>query len=101
MNLVGTDSTPSLTFRIKIGTRWNASLPSSWSLFARENGRKLTQGTLYFATLAELLTLFENWQPIEASTLYQWNLASGEAQPFVTLIARNVAPIRPALITLK
>lgn len=71
------------------------------SLFARENGQKLTQGTLYFATLAELLTLFENWQPIEASTLYQWNLASGEAQPFVTLIARNVAPVRPALISLK
>ncbi len=71
------------------------------SLFAREEGQNSVQGSVYFTTLNEILALFQNWQPLEATTLYQWNLSSGAAQPFVTLIARNIAPTRPALITFK
>src|SRR5438094_6979471 len=30
MNSAGTGSTPALIFRMKMGTRWNASLPGPW-----------------------------------------------------------------------
>ena len=61
------------------------------SLFAREAGPGepggAVQDTLYFATLRELLEKFSDWQPFEASQLWQWN--GGGPQPFVTLIAQK------------
>ena len=59
------------------------------SLFAREDGAPQMSGTIFHFTLDELLARFADWQPLEAARLWQWN-AAGEAQAFVTLIARKV-----------
>lgn len=71
------------------------------SLFAREAEQPAVNGTLFFATLAEMLARFENWQPLEATNLWQWNQATGETQPFVTLIARNTTPVCRVPLSLK
>jgi cyclopropane fatty-acyl-phospholipid synthase-like methyltransferase len=62
------------------------------SLFARRPDEAEVQGTVWFTTLAEVLERFSGWQPVEAAQLWQWNVRSGQAQEFVTLIARNVPP---------
>ena len=57
------------------------------SMFARENADEAAlDGTIYRWTLDELLSNFATWQPFEAARLWQWS--GGDAQPFVTLIAR-------------
>ncbi len=58
------------------------------SLFAREDDAPQISGTIFFFTLDELLARFDGWQPLEAARLWQWN-AAGEAQAFVTFIARK------------
>jgi SAM-dependent methyltransferase len=65
------------------------------SLFARRPQEPAINGSLYRAALPELLQLFADWQPLEAAQLWQWNTQSGAPQPFVTLIARRVAPVAP------
>lgn len=70
------------------------------SLFAREANEAEVSGTLSFTTLDELLARFAGWQFLEAAQLWQWNVATNEPQPFVTLIARNAPPLRPGLVTL-
>lgn len=62
------------------------------SLFGRERDQQEFAGTVWFTTLAELLTRFSGWQPLEAAQLWQWNIRSNEPQPFVTLIARKAPP---------
>ncbi|MFN3647940.1 MAG: class I SAM-dependent methyltransferase [Armatimonadota bacterium] len=62
------------------------------SLFGRAPEQPEVRGTLWFVTLPQVLALFEGWQPMEAASLYQWNLATNEPQPFVTLIVRKSAP---------
>ena len=59
------------------------------SMFAREDaGQNPLEGAIYRWTLDEVLSNFGAWQPFEAARLWQWS--GGAAQPFVTLIARNV-----------
>lgn len=65
------------------------------SLFAREAAQAALAGTLWFTTLPELLARFSGWQCLEAARLWQWNLATDDPQPFVTLIARRSPPARP------
>lgn len=60
------------------------------SLFARRPEEPAVYGTVWFTTLTEVLARFAGWQPLEAAQLWQWNTRSGEAQEFVTLIARKV-----------
>jgi len=71
------------------------------SLFAREPGQPEVSGTIYFTTLDDLLARFQGWQPLEAAKLWQWNVATNQPQPFVTLIARKLPPTRPQLISLR
>jgi SAM-dependent methyltransferase len=70
------------------------------SLFGREEGEAEVSGTVYFLTFQELLSRFQGWQPLEAAKLWQWNVATNQPQPFVTLIARKLPPNRPNLIAL-
>lgn len=70
------------------------------SLFARAPGEPPVSGTLWFISLEELLSRFRGWQPLEAANLWQWNLATNDPQPFVTLIARKAPTARQGLITL-
>jgi SAM-dependent methyltransferase len=62
------------------------------SLFAREDREPADVGTLHFFTIREILDRFEGWQRLEAAHLWQWNTATDEPQPFITLIARNRPP---------
>ena len=62
------------------------------SLFARRPEEATVYGTVWFTTLEEVLARFAGWQPLEAAQLWQWNTRSGEAQEFVTLIARKAPP---------
>lgn len=71
------------------------------SLFAREPGGPEVSGTVYFTTLDDLLQRFQGWQMLEAARLWQWNVATNQPQPFVTLIARNLPPANPHLISLR
>ncbi|MGV3723834.1 MAG: class I SAM-dependent methyltransferase [Actinomycetota bacterium] len=71
------------------------------SLFGREPERPEVSGTVYFTTLDDLLARFQGWQPLEAAKLWQWNVATNQPQPFVTLIARKLPPRRPQLIALR
>jgi len=59
------------------------------SLFARERDQPALSGTIWFLTFEELLERFRGWQCLEAAQLWQWNVATNEPQPFVTLIARK------------
>lgn len=59
------------------------------SLFACETGPEEVAGTVWFLSLEKLLERFRNWQRLEAAQLWQWNVRTDEAQPFVTLIARK------------
>ena len=74
------------------------------SLFARDAAAPELAGTLWFTTLEELLGRLETgpepWQPIEAANLWQWNPATSEPEPFVTLIARKAPPARRGLLSL-
>ncbi len=60
------------------------------SFFARQPDEPAVRGTVWFTTLEELLDRLKGWQPLEAANLWQWNPATNEPQPFVTLIARRV-----------
>lgn len=62
------------------------------SLFARPEGQEEIEDTIWRTTLPDLLARFDDWQPLEATRLWQWNQTSGKAQEFVTLIARRVSP---------
>lgn len=62
------------------------------SLFARESESPPISGTIWFITFQELLERFQRWQCMEAARLWQWNVATNEPQPFVTLIARKAPP---------
>lgn len=57
------------------------------SMFAREGETPDLDGSIYFATLSQLLEKFGDWQPLEAAQLWQWS--GGGPQPFVTLIAHK------------
>jgi SAM-dependent methyltransferase len=59
------------------------------SVFARENPDDAPlEGSIYRWTLDEILANFQDWQPFEATQLWQWG-ATGP-QPFVTLIAARL-----------
>jgi cyclopropane fatty-acyl-phospholipid synthase-like methyltransferase len=62
------------------------------SLFACDVG-EIVEGTIYRTSLETLLHTFHNWQPFEAAKLWQWG-AGGQAQPFVTLVARKPHIVR-------
>ncbi|HEX8236241.1 MAG TPA: class I SAM-dependent methyltransferase [Abditibacteriaceae bacterium] len=57
------------------------------SLFACDSGESI-EGTIYRTSVETLLQTFAGWQPFEAAKLWQWG-AGGQAQPFVTLVARK------------
>ena len=59
------------------------------SVFARENpAENPLDGSIYRWTLDEILENFCDWQPLEATRLWQWGAAG--PQPFVTLIAARI-----------
>jgi cyclopropane fatty-acyl-phospholipid synthase-like methyltransferase len=62
------------------------------SLFACESGEDI-EGTIYRTSLETLLQTFQDWHPFEAAELWQWG-AGGQAQPFVTLVARKPLVVR-------
>jgi SAM-dependent methyltransferase len=51
---------------------------------------------LWLLSMEELLGCFSGWQMLEAARLWQWNPHTNQAQPFLTLVARNTpAPPPP------
>ncbi len=62
------------------------------SVFACDS-RETVEGTIYRTSLETLLQTFQGWQFFEAAKLWQWG-AGGQAQPFVTLVARKPHMIR-------
>lgn len=66
------------------------------SLFGCENGEKIENG-VYFSSLETLLSRFNSegekreWQMLEITKLWQWNVAANAPQPFVTLIAQRLS----------
>jgi cyclopropane fatty-acyl-phospholipid synthase-like methyltransferase len=62
------------------------------SLFACDSSENI-EGTIYRTSLETLLQTFHEWQPFEAAKLWQWG-AGGQAQPFVTLVARKPLVVR-------
>jgi SAM-dependent methyltransferase len=65
------------------------------SLFGCENGERVENG-VYFSSLENLLSRFNHtgvnreWQMLETTNLWQWNVAANAPQPFVTLIAQRL-----------
>jgi SAM-dependent methyltransferase len=65
------------------------------SLFGCENDERVENG-VYFSSLESLLARFSHsgenreWQMLETTNLWQWNVAANAPQPFVTLIAQRL-----------